>query len=196
MFSRQGEIPQISAITLNWEYQSGFSLLVGARERERFGTKRVWAIFLTYVHTSWISSTGKWELLCLFDSFLLNYLSVLSSLPYPSDFSPVWMLSCQGQLLHHWSSSVPLSLCSAKAKASLQGFWMPFLLIPSYFLVALVPLFLPPPHFPPSPSYFFPSLLLFFNLWPHLWHMKMLRAGTESEPQLQSTLQLWQHWVL
>ena len=40
-------------------------------------------------------------------------------------------------------------------------------------------------------------LFLFLkSLWPHLWHMEVLRPGTESEPQLQPKLQLWQCWIL
>ena len=31
------------------------------------------------------------------------------------------------------------------------------------------------------------------KLWPNLWHMEIPRPGSESEPQLQTTLHLQQH---
>ena len=38
------------------------------------------------------------------------------------------------------------------------------------------------------------SLVLVFQ--PHPWHMEVPKTLTESEPQLQPTPQLQQHWIL
>ena len=39
-------------------------------------------------------------------------------------------------------------------------------------------------------------LFIYFSFLATLWHMAFPSPGIRSEPQLQSKLQLWQHWIL
>ena len=45
-------------------------------------------------------------------------------------------------------------------------------------------------------GYFINLLCWSFFFWPYLWYMDVFSPGIKSEPQLQPTLQLRQHWIL
>ena len=49
---------------------------------------------------------------------------------------------------------------------------------------------------PPPGSVWVLFCFLFFILWPYPLHMEIPEPGTESDPQLLPTLQLWQPQIL